>query len=458
MFVGRHELLKRLEGLYNSGKFECAIIYGRFRVGKTALVREFIKGKRALYFSAGETSDRENFDSLLRNISAFSDNSEYETAQTGDFMEAAEQIHELSQTQRLILVIDDYHFLPGAKRDISKLICDRIDNLWKDGQLMLVICGSSEPLMESETLSHNSPFHGRRTAQLKVEPFTFFETKRFYEKFSPFDVAVVYGITGGIPKYINLMNPSLPIEENIKRTFFDSASVLFEETANFLRREVRDPTLYNAVLRALANGKTKNSEIASAVGLETSACTAYLKNLMSFGIVEKHTPVTEKAGKKTIYEIEDSMFRFWYRFVPDNISQIKIGQLDKFWRKVANGIPAFMLTVFEDICRQWIEHRNADGRLPVNFVEVGRWWGADPISKSDMRIPIIAYADDDHALFGDCAWQDEPAGVEALVSLEERSRLFRFKNRYLFLFSRSGFTDECAHTAGRFGANLVVFK
>jgi len=211
-------------------------------------------------------------------------------------------------------------------------------------------------------------------------------------------------------------------------------------------------------LRAIASGCNKNSEIASAVGLETSACTAYLRNLISFGIVGKHTPVTEKVGKKTIYEIEDSMQRFWYRFVPDNASLIYGGMVDRIWRSVAQEMPSFMEKVFEDICRQWIAQRNASGGLPARFVEVGRWWGYDLITKGDTCIPIVAYSDTDHALFGSAVWSDEPAGAEALRSLEERSRLFRYPNRHLYMFSRSGFTDECAEVAVRFGANLVMFE
>jgi len=312
--------------------------------------------------------------------------------------------------------------------------------------------------MENEALGYDSPFHGRRTAQMKLLPLTFLETKRYYNQFSPFDIAIIYGVTGGVPSYLEFMDPELPIEENIKRAFFDASSPLFDEPANFLRRETRDPTYYNAVLKAIATGCKKNSEISAAVGLETSACTAYLKNLIAMGLVGKYTPAAEKAGKKTVYEIEDSMFRFWYRFVPDNMSLIRIGMVDKFWRSVAQDIPSFMSSVFEDICRQWVDQRNLAGQLPAKFVEVGRWWGVDPVWKRDAVIPILAYSDDDRALFGDCVWSNDPTGVEALASLEERSRQFLYPHRYLFLFSRSGFTEECAEAARRMGANLVMFE
>ena len=152
------------------------------------------------------------------------------------------------------------------------------------------------------------------------------------------------------------------------------------------------------------------------------------------------------------------MFRFWYRFVPDNLSLINSGMVDRIWRSVAQGIPSFMGKVFEDICRQWVIQRNLAGNMQARFVEIGRWWGYDLVSKSDTAIPIVAYSDDDHALFGEAVWSDEPTGVDVLRSLEERSRLFRYPNRHLYLFSRSGFTDECAEFARVCNASLVVFE
>jgi len=458
MFAGRQSELSKLDGIYTSEKFECVILHGRLRMGKTTLLREFMRNKDCIYFAAQETSDRENLEALVNVVDAFPHELPGEPRLKNYYEEVFDRLNKISRTQRRVLIIDDYQFLVASNKNISDLICRHINQKLTTSRLMIIICGSSEAVMESETLGYDSPFHGCRTAQVDLQPLTFFEAKRHYNRFSPFDIAVIYGLTSGIPKYLNIMDPDLTIEENIKNTFFNPSSELFEEPSNFLRREVRDLSYYNAVLKAIASGYIKNSEIADRVGLETSACTAYLRNLMSFGLVGKHTPVTEKAGKKTIYEIEDSMFRFWYRFVPDNLSTIRTGMVDKIWRDIARGIPSFMSKVFEDICRQWVDQRNQGGKMPVRFVEVGRWWGYNLVSKSNTVIPIVAYSDDDHALFGDAIWSDEPTGVEALRSLEERSRLFRYPNRHYFLFSRSGFTDECAELARQFNANLVVFE
>lgn len=460
MFFGRQEELKKLSNLYYSDKFECVILHGRLRMGKTSLLREFMQGKEksCIYFAAQQTSDMENLEALMQAVRAFPRFPAGDAPLNNQYEDVFERLGRLAKTERVVLIIDEYQFLVGANKGISELICKIIEGKLTSTQFMLILCGSSEAVMEAETLGY-STFYGKRTAQIQLKPFNFFEVKKFYSGFSPFDIAVIYGITSGVPYYMNMMQSELTVEENIKQTFFNPGSKLFEEPENFLRREVRDPVFYNAVLKAIATGCTKNSEIAESVGLETSACTAYLKNLMSFGLVAKHTPVTERAGKKTIYEIEDSMFRFWYRFVPDHMSLIQSYQVDRIWRVIAQQIPSFMDVVFKDICRQWVVWRNDTGSLGADYAEIGRWWGFDFVTKCDTAIPIVAYsADDKDAIFGDAVWSDDPMDVGVLRFLEERSRLFRFTNRHLYLFSRSGFTEECTDFAMRLGVNLVMFE
>ena len=458
MFFGREAELRKLDGIYESGKFECLIIHGRWGVGKTSFLREFLKTKEGIFFSAQETCKSDNFDYLKSSIDLFPYKSEVKRVSVENFSDVFDQLFWCARTERFVFIIDDYQNLVASFRDISQFICAQIDKRLIDSKLMLIICGTAPIVMEKETLSYSSPFHGRRTARLELKPLSFFEMRRHFTGFSPFDEAVIYGVTGGVPRYLRQMRQNLSIEDNIRALLLDPSSFFFDEPANILRREVRDLTYYNAILKAIASGVVKNSEIASAVSLETSACTAYLKNLIALGIVGKHTPMTEKAGKKTVYDIRDSFFRFWYRFLPQNMSLIQAGLGAGIWRRVAQEIPAFMSEVFEDICREWLIQQNEAGALPAKFVEFGRWWGIDPVWKDAATIPIVAYADNNHALFADCTWSDEPVESGALYSLAERSGLFRYTQKHLFHFSRSGFSEECAAVAARIGANLVMFE
>jgi AAA+ ATPase superfamily predicted ATPase len=459
MFIGRQSELKKLNERYDSGQFECAVIYGRRRVGKTTLINEFVKDKATIFFTGLETSSRENLENLSRSIMSLRYGFDTTSPVFPSFQAALDSVYEMAKEKRIIMVIDEYPYLAASYRGISSLLQIQIDEKYKNSKLMLILCGSSMSFMENQVLGYKSPLYGRRTAQFKIQPFDYFEAKDYYRGFGPYELASIYGITGGVPQYLALMNDKLSLEDNIKKNFFDSSAYLFEEPANLLKQEVREPAHYNAIIRAIATGSSKNSEISSKVGLESSACTAYLKNLISLGIVRKETPLTEGSSKKTIYVIDDNMFRFWYRFVPDNAALIQNGMTDRVWQKVEPQISAFMGKVFEDICKQWLWRENASGRLPIDFVDLGRWWGNDPIRRRETEIDILAYADEDHAIFGECKWTNEKVDTRVLDTLVERSELFRYRHKHLYLFAKTGFSSECIEKARTMnGVELVAFQ
>lgn len=136
---------------------------------------------------------------------------------------------------------------------------------------------------------------------------------------------MAYGIVGGTPQYLMLLNDKLSIEENIKNTYLNPISAIFEEPSNLLKQEVREPAIYNAIITAIATGSSKLNEIADKIDEKTSICSIYIKNLIALGIVKKESPYGGKSSRKTIYSIKDPMFRFWYRFVPENTAMISRG-------------------------------------------------------------------------------------------------------------------------------------
>lgn len=454
MFIGRQTELKKLNDLYEGTQFECVVVYGRRRVGKTSLIHEFVKDKPAIFFTGMETDSRENLEHLSRSIlkPPFGEGASPIFA---NYREALDAVHERSAEERLILVIDEYPYLAESYRGISSLLQTQIDHKFKNGKLFLILCGSSMSFMENQVLGYKSPLYGRRTAQMHIRPFGFFETRSFYRGFSPEDLAGVYGITGGVPQYLALMNDTLSLAENIKRNFLDPSAYLFEEPGNLLKQEVREPAGYNAILRAIATGSSKNAEIASKVSMESSACSVYLKNLISLGIVKKEMPITGKSTRKTIYTISDSMFRFWYRFIPNQMALIPNGLADRAYELVEKGFSSFMGKVFEDICREYLWLENADGDLPVRFSDMGRWWGNDPVNRCEAEVDIVATNGED-AIFGECKWTNEVVSISELVLLSERSRLFRFRDKHLVLFAKRTFTNGCRAKAEKMGNVMLV--
>ena len=294
MFIGRERELASLNKLYNSDKFEFVVLYGRRRVGKTALINHFIDGKPAIYFMGVESNAKQNLENFSKSIM------EYASGYEGDmsflsFQAALEMVFRLSEKERLILAIDEYPYVARASKSLASTLQLLIDKYKDRSKLMLILCGSSMSYMEDHVLAYKAPLYGRRTAQIKLLPFDFAETCGYFQNFSAEDKALAYGIMGGTPQYLLQISDKLSIEENIKNTFLDATSSIYEEPMNLLKQEVREPALYTAIITAIATGSSRMSEISGKVGEDTNVCSTYLKNLITLGIVQKELPYGEKA-------------------------------------------------------------------------------------------------------------------------------------------------------------------
>ena len=173
MFIGRQQELDTLNKLYHSGKFEFAVIYGRRRVGKTALISEFSKEKDTIFFTGVETNAKQNLDNFSRCIM------EYDTGiaaglSFASFQAALEYVFELAKTKRLVLVLDEYPYIARASKSLASTLQLLIDKNKDSSKLFLILCGSSMSYMEDHVLAYKAPLYGRRTAQLKINPFDFF--------------------------------------------------------------------------------------------------------------------------------------------------------------------------------------------------------------------------------------------------------------------------------------------
>lgn len=458
MFIGRERERKALENLYRSDKFEFAVIYGRRRVGKSALINQFIGNRKAIYFMGVESNEKQNLENFSKSILEYSNGIETEST-FPSFQTALEYVFRLAEKERLILAMDEYPYVARSSKSLASTLQLLIDKYHQSSKLMLILCGSSMSYMEDQVLAYKAPLYGRRTAQMKIMPFDFEEVCRYFSYMPGEDKALLYGIVGGTPQYLLQMDSEKTVEENIKDTFLNPVSFLYEEPINLLKQEVREPSVYTAIIAAIAGGASRMSEISTKVGEETSVCTAYLKNLVSLGIVQRETPYGETASRKTIYAIEDNMFRFWYRFVLGNNSLIARGATDLVYKRIEPHLSEYMGKVFEEICKQFLWRQLLNGECPVEFSSLGRWWGTDPSAKCQVEIDIMGEQDKDTALFGECKWTNEKVDLNILETLIRRSRLFHYKDTHLYLFSKSGFTKACMDTGAKMGnVTLVEYK
>ena len=441
MFYCREEELRTMNKRYKKGRFECVVIYGRRRVGKTALINEFCKGKPTVYFSALNASSQENLEALSKAIYTCQNPDSTSTPTYRSYEDALEAITEMAMEKRLVFVIDEYPYLAKAEKSISSRLQHIIDHSWQDSRIYLILCGSSMSFMEYQVLGYESPLYGRRTAQFKIQALTYREITEFHPELKAADQALLYGVTGGIPHYINKLDVENNLDEALLENLFSTSSYLFEEPENLLKQELREPAIYNSVISAIAAGASHSNEISTKVGVESGVCAKYLKVLLDLGILKKETPITEKSGKKTIYVIDDNFFRFWYRFVPRNMSVISAGRMRLVYEQaVKRFYPDYMGLVFEKMCQEYLLRYAKD--LPILLSNVGQWWGTDSKTRKEVQIDIVGVpVDGNEYLIGSCKYRNEKIGIEELELLRRYAAVFRQNGIFhYYIFSKGGFT------------------
>ena len=459
MFYCRERELGDLNSRYDRGEFECAIIYGRRRVGKTSLINEFCKGKPTVFFSALNSNSKDNLEALSRAIYG----KDHENASTAPvfrgFDDAFNAISRMAEQERMIFVIDEYPYLANADKSISSRLQHLIDHVWQNGKLFLILCGSSMSFMENQVLGYESPLYGRRTAQYKIHALTYKEIALFNPKLSAEEQALVFGITGGIPHYINKLDVRGDLDRALLLNLFSPSGYLFEEPENLMKQELREPAIYNSIISAVAGGALRLNEIATKVGLETGIVTKYLRVLNNLGILKKETPITEKPGKKTIYTIDDNFFRFWYRFVPKNMSAITTGRIELIYKDaIKKHYHDYMGLIFEAMCKDYLLRYAKD--LPFVISDVGRWWGTDSRAKREVEIDIVATpVEGNDYIIGSCKYKNEKVGIDELELLKSYANTFGKAGKYHFyIFSKGGFTDGLIKAAEAENVKLLTLE
>lgn len=439
MFYGRKKELNQLNTLYSHSTFDMAILYGRRRIGKTSLLKEFYKDKSGIFHLSEEKNDQLNIESFCKKVYAY-----FNVPGMIPLLQTWNDIFSFLSEQeikhRLILIIDEFPYLALENKSLMSKLQHVIDHEWKDKNIMLVLCGSSVSFMENEILGIKSPLYGRRTAQIKLEPFDYLESSLFYPNYSLEDKIIMYSIFGGIPQYLSMILPNLTVKENICNTILQPYSYLYDEPSMLLKTELRNPSVYNSILSVIGNGATKLNDISHKIHEEPAKCSKYMQTLIHLGIIERKVPLGEKEkSRNTIYQIHDPFFHFWYRFISNYQDSITLMEASVFYENIIEpNLNAYIGLEFEKICIQFITKKNYSGELPLQANRIGRWWGTNKFKKCEEDVDILLY-NDSSAMFSECKWRNTLFDCKELTDLIDASLLFDFQDKYYTLFSKSGF-------------------
>lgn len=444
-FVDREKELEFLEQEYRREGSSLVILYGRRRVGKTALATKFMEGKPALYFLVTEESEQQNRNAFKDAVADFCGNELLKSASLTQWEPIFKALCEKKSDQKLLLILDEFQYLGKSDPAFPSVFQKIWDTFLKQQPVMVILCGSLISMMESQTLSYSSPLYGRRTGQLRLRQIPFSHYGQFFPEKSHKDLIEYYAVTGGVPKYIELFHDTGDIYTAIQGSILSKSSFLFDEPNFLLQREVSEIGSYFSVMKAIAAGNQKLGKIAGVLEVKQTGLSKYLKTLVDLDLLEREVPVTEEnpeKSKRGLYKIKDNFMLFWFRFVYPNMGLIESGNEQAAMNRIrANLVDHHISYIYEDVCREKMWQLAAAGQWDFLFDKVGRWWNGN------TEIDLIALdSQGANIIFGECKYWEGPVGVNVLNSLMEKTKEVEWKRNgrkeYFVLFSISGFTEE----------------
>jgi len=349
-FKNRVKELILLNDLYRQNAAKLIIMYGRRRVGKTELLREFLKKRKGLYILARQESGREQLKKISSQIAEYYNDT---LVQINPFVSWDALFLYLSEKPRIPIVIDEFPYIVQSSKQVTGILQDYWDNKFSKKNAFLILCGSSITMME-ELLGKKSPIYGRRTEQILLEPLKFHDACLFFPKSMSFKEKVInYSILGGMPAYLLEFDFRKSLRENLIENVLRKNKFLYEDILFTLREELNEPRNYFSILYSIAKGNSKVGQIVNDTGLEKSFISKYLSVLIDLKLVERRVPITEKNAARSrngIYLLKDNFFKFWFRFVFENQEYIEQEKQEKLTdEKILPELAGFVGRIFEEI-------------------------------------------------------------------------------------------------------------
>ncbi|NLG02873.1 MAG: ATP-binding protein [Clostridia bacterium] len=454
MFIGRTNELVVLDTLWQQKPTSCILLYGNRFVGKTTLITEFCKGKKTVFFSALPSIYDDNLTAFSKALFSCIAPALFSPPALQDFDTVLQNIQIFSQKEPTVLVIDDFSNLYHCHPDFLRLLANVLEQKQPVSKLMVILADSSNSFMEKTVMSSQSPLYGIYDTSLRISGLSYRDCSQFFPLYSPEENAIIYGMTGGVPLYLELLDSGADLKTNIMNAFFTRHACFSEFPTLILKQELRELTIYHAIFSSIISGSCRLSEIADRVHLETGLCVKYLKALTTMGLIKKETPVASKDQKKSYYTISDLMFRFYYRFVPDNKSHITSGRIFlSYLTLIEDYIPEYMEQVLLDIVKEYFLHY--DHHLVFEINQIGSYWSKSSTDHIDLLATDMTNT---YGLFGTVNYSGgRPMDISDLQALIEKSKVVTtIEHRCYCLVNRSGFTNVLINKAAEDGVILLT--
>ena len=444
-FINRDVELAQLESQYAVDSGTLVVLYGRRRLGKTALLRRFAEDKPHCYFMADRAGEPDLRRSLARAMALALNEPVLEAAEYASWYDLFAAFDRFRPSdQRFVLIFDEYQYLCQVQPAFSSFLQKWWDEHWSQANLVVVLCGSVTSMMYRETLASSAPLYGRASAQLLLRPIGFSHISQFLPGKTGTQLVEFYALTGGVPRYLHLASPYPNFREALSALVLHPDGILHNEARQLLQEEIQTPNQCWSILSAIGSGANRISEIAARTGQPANKLTRYLDLLKDLHLVRRETPVLEQnpaKSKKGIYVVSDPFFRMWFGAIYPYMSFFEFGETEPAYFRIEPIISKLMAECYEEVCRQWIRERALD----FNATSVGRQWS------SAYEIDVAAVNTKfELTVVGECKWSENKVGISTFHELEAKTAsqcLPLAEDCRYILFSKSGFTSDLEELA-----------
>ncbi len=462
-FVSREMELALLNDLYQRPGAQFLILYGRRRIGKTALITHWGRGlaEPYLYWMASQTSATNQ----LRNFSqALFQFLNPETAVTPTFSypswdAAFAEVARLAANRRVVIVLDEFTYVMQADSEAPSLLQKAWDHHLKQSNVFLILTGSLAGIIQRAALEYQAPLYGRATARLKLQPLSFGALAAMLPSYNSEQRLAVYTIAGGVPAYIELFDDALNILQNLQQRIVTPANVMLSDAVFLLHEQLDEPRNYVAVLEAIAAGYHRLTEIAAMSGINRSNISKYLAVLRELGYVKRLVPATIRRpdrSRQGRYVVTDPYLRFYYRFLAPHRTAIEQGRIKQTVSLLYDHLLDFIGThTFEELCRDWVNLVAEMDEFPFLPERTGSFWS----KQAQVDVLAVNWRTKD-ILLGECKWGQKEVGRSVIQTLLDKTEKvlpasFTWRVHYAF-FARRGFTPAAQTFAEQHNARLIT--
>ena len=416
-FVDRKKEFERLQKSLRREKPQFIVVYGRRRIGKSTLIKKVMDFSRGdIYFLADKTSEpsqRQLFSTTIdMTIEGFS-------AANYPTWESLLLSLNRSVDHRITVCLDEFPYLVKSCPALPSILQKLLDD--KKLKFDLIICGSSQQMMQGFVLDSKEPLYGRADEIIKMKPIA----PAFVSEALRCDAAQAvreYAVWGGVPRYWELRENYDSLYDAIEHLLLTSEGTLYDEPSKLLYDEMRDTVQASSILSFIGNGANKLSEIAARAEKQATDITPHLSRLRELGFINKEIPFgeSEKKSKKGLYHISDPLLRFHYRYVIPYRSLIELGNSQAVLNVFKNGENDYVSRTWEELCRNHISAYGMDG---IIYQMASRWWGSYYNEEKQQYLPVeldvVAESfDGKHLFIGECKWQEHIDAMEELSRLQ----------------------------------------